>query len=107
MSSPTRACAFGPWTMSADGVNELPADLAELPGGRFMELELFLVSTDHMRDSDPARRRRALPVPDRGVEPWRWVMSVNRLTRRQLLQTTDTVYAAVSSVENTTCLDGG
>ena len=40
--------------MSADGVNELPADLAELPGGRFMELELFLVSTD--REATPILR---------------------------------------------------
>ncbi len=46
--------AFGPWTVSADGPNELPADLAELPGGRFMELELFLVSTD--REATPILR---------------------------------------------------
>ena len=46
--------AFGPWTVAADGPNELPADLAELPGGRFMELELFLVSTD--RDATPILR---------------------------------------------------
>ncbi|MDE0882725.1 MAG: hypothetical protein OSB21_09030, partial [Myxococcota bacterium] len=45
--------AYGPWIATADNT-ELPADLAELPGGRFMELELFLVSTD--RDATPMLR---------------------------------------------------
>jgi hypothetical protein len=45
--------AYGPWIATADNT-ELPADLAELPGGRFMELELFLVSTD--RDATPILR---------------------------------------------------
>jgi len=46
--------AYGPWTTSADGPNELPADLAELPGGRFMQLELFLTSGD--REATPVLR---------------------------------------------------
>jgi streptogramin lyase len=46
--------AYGPWVMSAEGENQLPADLAEMPGGRFMELELFLVSTD--REATPVLR---------------------------------------------------
>mgnify|MGYP001159570972 FL=1 len=46
--------AYGPWTMAAGGPNEIPADLAELPGGRFMQLELFLTSGD--REATPVLR---------------------------------------------------
>ena len=46
--------AYGPWTMAADGPNEIPVDLAELPGGRFMQLELFLTSGD--REATPVLR---------------------------------------------------
>ena len=45
---------YGPWTAAAGGPNELPADLSALPPGRFIELELFLISTD--RDATPVLR---------------------------------------------------
>ena len=45
---------YGPWIAAAGGPNELPADLSALPPGRFIELELFLVSTD--RDATPVLR---------------------------------------------------
>ena len=45
---------FGPWVTSADGQNELPADLNALPPHRFAEIEIFLVSTD--REATPILR---------------------------------------------------
>ncbi|MEC7749948.1 MAG: hypothetical protein VX405_00415 [Myxococcota bacterium] len=44
----------GPWVQSADGQNDLPADLGELPPGRYLQLEIFLVSTD--REATPILR---------------------------------------------------
>ncbi|MBM66452.1 MAG: hypothetical protein CMH55_09480 [Myxococcales bacterium] len=44
----------GPWIQSADGQNDLPADLGELPPGRYLQLEIFLVSTD--REATPVLR---------------------------------------------------
>jgi hypothetical protein len=44
----------GPWVQSADGQNDLPADLGELPPGRYLQLEIFLVSTD--REATPVLR---------------------------------------------------
>jgi hypothetical protein len=44
---------YGPWVRSNEE-DQLPADLGELPGGRFMQLEIFLVSTD--REATPILR---------------------------------------------------
>ncbi len=54
LSTPGLA-TFGPWTLDTEGVGELAVDLNLLPAERFIELEVFLFSTD--RRSTPLLRR--------------------------------------------------